>query len=68
MERNGPHKYNSGSSTKRVNNVTTFKNKPNMFKPDAAEKIKTHKGTDYLVRIYPKKYTTKVETIANHIN
>ena len=38
MEINGPHKYNTRSSTKRVNHVTTFKTAPNMFKMDAEEK------------------------------
>ena len=47
MDRNGPHKYNTSSSTNRVNHVTTFKTAPNMFKMDAAEKITTHIGTDY---------------------
>ena len=32
MARIGTHKYNTRSSTKRVNNVTTFKNTPNMLK------------------------------------
>ena len=45
VERTGTHKYNTRSSTKRANHVTTFKNTPNMFKMDAAEKIKTHIGT-----------------------
>ena len=44
MERNGPHKYNTRSSTKRVNHVTTFKTAQNMFIIDAAEKRITHKG------------------------
>ena len=43
---NGPPKYNTRSSTKRFNRVTTFKTSPNMFKIDAAEKITTHIGTD----------------------
>ena len=60
MERNGPQKYNTRSSTKRVNHVTTFKTAPNMFKPDAAEKITTHKGTDHLAHIDPKKDTNTV--------
>ena len=38
VEITGTHKYNTGSSTKRVNHVTTFKNASNMFKMDAAEK------------------------------
>ena len=44
----GANKYKTSSSTKRVNYVTTFKNAPNMFKMDVAEKIRTHIGTDYL--------------------
>ena len=68
MERKSPHKYNIRSSTNRVNHVTTFKTAPNMFKIDAAEKITTHIGTDYLARTDPQKYTTKVELLSNHIN
>ena len=48
--------------------MTTFKNAPNMIKTDAAEKITTHKVTDYLACIDPKIYTITVEQIANHIN
>ena len=44
VKRTGTHKYKTRSSTKRVNHVTTFKNSPNMFKIDAAEK-KTHTHT-----------------------
>ena len=68
MERKSPHKYNIRSSTNRVNHVTTFKTAPNMFKTDAAEKITTHKGTDYLACIHPKKDTITEEPISNHIN
>ena len=68
MERNGPHKYNTRSSTKRVSHMTTFKTTPNMFKMDAAEKITAHKDTDYLSHIDRKKYTITVEPIANHFN
>ena len=68
MERNGPYKYNTRSSTKRVNHVITFKSTPNMFKTDAEEKITTHKVTYYLTQIDPQKYIIAVETIANHIN
>ena len=68
MERNGPHKYNTRSSTNRVSHVKTFKTAPNMIKTDAAEKITTHKGTDYLTHIDHKIYTITVEQIANHIN
>ena len=67
-ERNGPHKYDTRSSTKRLNHVTTFKTAPNMFKTDAEEKITTHKGTDFLDYTYPPKDTITVEHIANHIN
>ena len=38
IEIKGPHKYNTRSSTKRVNHVKKFKTVPNMFKMDAAEK------------------------------
>ena len=31
MERNGTNKYNTRSSTKRDNNITTFKTALNMF-------------------------------------
>ena len=51
LERNGTHKYKNRSSTKRVKNMTTFKNPPNIFKMDAAEKMETHIGTDYFARI-----------------
>ena len=68
MDRNGPHKYNTGSSTKKVNHVTTFKTVPNMFKMDAAEKMTTHKGTYYLTNIDPRKDTITVEQLSNHIN
>ena len=34
VERTGTNKYNTRSSTKRVNYVTTFKNAPNMSKTD----------------------------------
>ena len=56
IERNGSHKYNTRSITKKVNHVTIFKTAPNMFKTDAAGKITTHKGTDYLAHTEPKKY------------
>ena len=46
VEITGTHKYKNRSSTKRVVNTTTFKNPPNIFKIDAAEKIKTHIYTD----------------------
>ena len=46
MNRNGPHKYNTRSSTKRVNHVTTFKTVLNRFKMDAVEKMTTHTGTE----------------------
>ena len=61
-------KYNTRSSTKRVNHVTKFKNAPNMFKVDVAERVKTHMGKEYLARREPKKYTITVEPIVNHIN
>ena len=38
MAINGPCKYNTSSSTNRVNHVTTFKTAPNIFKMDAVEK------------------------------
>ena len=40
-ERTSTHKYNTRSSTKRVNHMRTFKNPPNMFQVEATEK-KTH--------------------------
>ena len=39
-----------------------------MFKTDAAEKITTHKGIDYLAHKDPKKHTITLEPIENHIN
>ena len=54
MEITSTHKYNTKSSTKRVNHVTTLKNSPKMFPVEAKEKIKTHIGTDYFVGIDPK--------------
>ena len=51
MKITSTHKYKTRLSTKRVNHITTFKNVPNMFTMDAAEKIKTHIGTNYLVRV-----------------
>ena len=54
MERNGPHEYNNKSRNKRVKHATTFKTAPNMFKMNAAEKITTHIGTEYLACVYPK--------------
>ena len=38
MEINGPQKYNTRSSTKIFNHVTTFKTTPNIFNMDTAEK------------------------------
>ena len=51
MERNGQYKYNTISSTNRVNHVTTFKNAPKMFQVEATERIKTQIFTDYFDRI-----------------
>ena len=68
MYRYGPHKYNTRSSTNRVEHVTTFKIIPNIFKIHAEEKISTHIGTYDLAHIDPKKYTITVEPLANHIN
>ena len=68
MYRNGQHNYNTRSSTKKVNHVTTFKTAPNMFKMGVTEKVTTHIGTDYLAHIDPRKDTITVEPLANHIN
>ena len=68
MDRKGPQKYNARSSTKKVNHVTTFQTAPNIFNMDAAEKVTTHIGIDYLDHIDPIKDTITVETLANHIN
>ena len=46
VDRNGPNKYNTISSTKRVNHVTTFKNALKMFQVDRTEKTHTHIGTN----------------------
>ena len=64
----GKHKYNTRSSTKIINHVTTFKNTPNMLKMDTTDKLKTRIGSDYIARIYSKKDTITVEPLANHIN
>ena len=58
VERTATHKYNTRSSTKRVNHVTTFKNAPNMFKMYATEK--THIGTDYFSGKDPQKQKSKL--------
>ena len=55
VERTGTHKYNTRSSTKRVNHVTTFKNVPNIFKMGVAGKIKINIDTYYLVHVDLKK-------------
>ena len=68
MERTSAHKYNTRSSTKRVNNVTNFKNIPNFFQEDATEKIKTHIGTDYFARIGTKKEAITAKQMENHIS
>ena len=47
------HKYNTRSSTKRVNYVTTFNNTSNMFKIDTTDTLKTHIGTDYISQADP---------------
>ena len=62
----GAHKYNTRSSTKRVNHVTTFKNAPNMFKMDAAEKNTHRHRLIFLHR--PEKEKIKVEPTSNQIN
>ena len=51
VERTSTHKYNTISSTNRVNHVTTFKNAPKMFQVEATERIKTQIFTDYFDRI-----------------
>ena len=66
MERTGIHKYNTRSSTKRVNHVTTFKNAPKIFQEEAKENIRMHMGTDYFSFIYPKGKTATLESMANH--
>ena len=43
------NKYNTRSSTKRINHVITFENSPKMFQVDATEKIITHIGTTILI-------------------
>ena len=64
----GTHKYNTGSSTKRENYVSTLKNAPIMFKMNAAEKYKhTHAQTTLLVQT-PKQVTSTVKHIENYIN
>ena len=68
VEISSNQKYNTTSSTKIFNHVTTYKNAPNFFQVDAMEKIKTCIGTNYFARIYPKKETATVEPMTNHIN
>ena len=68
MDRNEPHEYTTRSGTNKVNHVTTFQTAPNMFKRDAAEKITTHIGTDYLDHIDLGKDKITVEPLANHID
>ena len=46
VERTSTNKYNTISSTKRVNHVTTFKNAPKLFQVDTTEKIKILIGMD----------------------
>ena len=67
-EKNGPHNYNTRSSTKIANHVKTFRTAPNMLKTNAEELITTHKGTDYLACMDPKKDTITVEPVSSHIN
>ena len=68
MARTGTHKYNTRSSTKRVNHMTTFKNTPNMFKMDTVDTLKTNIGTDYIGSTDPPKCTIIEKPLENHIN
>ena len=67
MARTGTHKYNTRSSTNRINHVTTFKNTPKIFIMDKMYISKTHIGTHYLAFTDTPKDTITVESIANHI-
>ena len=66
MARTDTHRYNTRSSTKRVNHVTTFKNTPNMYKMNTIDTLRTYIGTYYIARTDPKKYTTTVEPLSKH--
>ena len=46
VERTRTHKYNTRSSTNRINYVKTFKNAPKMFPLAATEKINMSIGTE----------------------
>ena len=48
--RKGAHKYNARS---RVNNVTTFKNTPQIFKRGMTDTSTTYIGSDYIDKIDP---------------
>ena len=48
--------------------MTIFKNTLKIFKMDMPDISKTYIGSDYIDHIDPKKYTTTMEPLANHIN
>ena len=68
MNINVLHKYNTRSSTNKVNHVKTFRTAPNIFKVGAAEKMTKHIGKEYLAHIDPRKDRITVEPLANYIN
>ena len=68
MARTGTHKYNTRSSTNRINHVTTFKNTPKIFIMDKMYISKTHIGTHNLAFTCTPKDTITVDSLANHIN
>ena len=62
--RRGTYKYITRS---RVNHMTTFKNKPQMFKKYMTYTSTTHIGSDYIYHTDPKKDTITLEPVAHHI-
>ena len=63
VEITSTYKYNTRSSTKRVNHVTNFKNAPKMFPLEATEKIRLHIVSGYHACMEPQKERTTVEPI-----
>ena len=63
-ERKCTYKYNARS---RVNHVTTFKNRPQMFKKYMIDTSTTHIGSDYTNKTYLNIYTITVEPVAQQI-
>ena len=51
----------------KVNDVTTFKNTPQMFKKDMIDTSTTHIGSYYISKTDPKKDTITLEPLSHHI-